>query len=74
MISSWLWRALQVISDSVLARLFTFPNVVVTGHQAFFTIDALDNIAQTTIKNVATFVEEGKTGEQHPNNVKAEYS
>jgi D-lactate dehydrogenase len=64
---------MQIISDSVLARLFTFPNVVVTGHQAFFTIDALDNIAQTTVKNVDAFVE-GKTGEKHPNNVKAEYS
>lgn len=62
----------EVMTDAVLARLLTFPNVVVTGHQAFFTSDALDNIAQTTIQNVDAFVA-GKKGEDHPNNVKAEY-
>ncbi len=67
---SWLS---QVISDSVLSRLLTFPNVIVTGHQAFFTADAMDNIAQTTINNIALYNFEGKTGEQHPNNVRAEY-
>ncbi len=63
----------QVISDSVLARLLTFPNVIVTGHQAFFTTDALDNIAQTTINNIALYQFQGKKEEQHPNNVRPEY-
>ncbi|HEY9685534.1 MAG TPA: 2-hydroxyacid dehydrogenase [Coleofasciculaceae cyanobacterium] len=41
------------ISDDVLARLMTFPNVMITSHQAFFTREALENIAQTTLGNVA---------------------
>jgi len=35
----------SVMADDVLARLLTFPNVMVTSHQAFFTSDALTNIA-----------------------------
>ncbi|MGE0490841.1 MAG: 2-hydroxyacid dehydrogenase [Vulcanimicrobiota bacterium] len=42
----------QVIQDDVFARLLTFPNVVVTGHQAFFTQEALGNIAATTLANL----------------------
>ena len=38
----------RVLQDDVLARLMTFPNVIVTGHQAFFTRDALEKIAATT--------------------------
>lgn len=40
------------IADDVLARLLTFPNVVVTGHQAFFTNEALTAIAETTLQNI----------------------
>jgi len=43
-----------------LARLLTFPNVVITGHQAFFTAEALLNIAETTISNISTFAENGR--------------
>ncbi|MCA9792585.1 MAG: 2-hydroxyacid dehydrogenase [Candidatus Eremiobacteraeota bacterium] len=43
----------QVIQDDVFARLLTFPNVVVTGHQAFFTQEALANIASTTLANLS---------------------
>jgi len=43
----------MVISDDVFARLLTFPNVVITAHQAFFTREALDNIAETTLENVS---------------------
>ena len=43
------------INDDVLARLLTFPNVLVTSHQAFFTREALQNIAQTTAQNIADF-------------------
>lgn len=42
-----------VLQDDVFARLLTFPNVLITGHQAFFTADALQTIADTTLANVA---------------------
>lgn len=41
-----------VINDDLLARLLTFPNVVITGHQAFFTKEAMLNIAHTTLQNL----------------------
>jgi len=47
------------IQDDVFARLLTFPNVMVTGHQAFFTENALRNIAATTLENVREFKENG---------------
>ncbi|NJN16202.1 MAG: 2-hydroxyacid dehydrogenase [Oscillochloris sp.] len=43
------------ISDETLARLMTFPNVIVTGHQAFFTNEAITTIAETTIANLDDF-------------------
>jgi D-lactate dehydrogenase len=48
-------RSGEVLTDDILARLFTFPNVLVTAHQAFFTKEALSNIAATTLANLATF-------------------
>jgi len=42
-----------VIQDDVFARLTTFPNVLITGHQAFFTDTALENIATTTLANLS---------------------
>lgn len=42
----------QVLHDDVFTRLLTFPNVLITGHQAFFTVNALTNIATTTIANL----------------------
>lgn len=48
----------EVIRDDVFARLLTFPNVLVTGHQAFFTREALEQIAVTTLSNIAA-VESG---------------
>jgi D-lactate dehydrogenase len=44
-----------ILSDDVFARLLTFPNVIITGHQAFFTREALLNIAATTIDNITKF-------------------
>lgn len=52
----------EVIHDDVFARLLTFPNVVITGHQAFFTRDALAEIASTTLANL-TQVEAGQVCE-----------
>ena len=43
------------IDDDVLARLTTFPNVVITSHQAFLTNEALHNIADQTLKNIDAF-------------------
>ena len=45
----------KIIQDDVFARLLTFPNVIVTGHQAFFTEEALTNIATTTLNNITAF-------------------
>lgn len=50
----------EVLHDDVFARLLTFPNVVVTGHQAFFTEDALRAIAATTIANLDAFAAGGR--------------
>ncbi len=50
----------EVIRDDVFARLLTFPNVVVTAHQAFFTADALTDIARTTLANLDTYAAEGR--------------
>ena len=52
-------RSSLIISDDVFSRLLTFPNVIITGHQAFFTRDALENIASATIQNITAF-EEGR--------------
>lgn len=45
----------QVLQDDVLARLLTFPNVLITSHQAFLTREALVNIAETTLASVRAF-------------------
>lgn len=45
----------QILNDDVLARLLTFPNVIITSHQAFLTHEALHNIAETTLSNVTQF-------------------
>lgn len=42
----------HIIQDSVFQLMLTFPNVVVTGHQGYFTIEALNHIAQTTVNNL----------------------
>ncbi len=49
----------QLLQDDVFARLLTFPNVVITGHQAFFTREALTAIARVTLANI-THVERGE--------------
>ncbi|GEO15461.1 2-hydroxyacid dehydrogenase [Microvirga aerophila] len=50
----------RFIGDDVFARLLTFPNVLVTGHQAFFTEEALTNIAETTVGNITSFERTGR--------------
>jgi D-lactate dehydrogenase len=51
-------RSDEVMTDDVLARLLTFPNVLVTAHQAFFTKEALANIAETTLGNINAYFDE----------------
>jgi len=45
----------RVLSDDVLARLLTFNNVIITSHQGFFTREAMQNIAATTMENISDF-------------------
>lgn len=54
----------EILQDDHLARLLTFPNVLLTSHQAFLTHEALKNIADTTLQNVADLASGKKpTGE-----------
>lgn len=54
----------QVLQDDVFARLLTFPNVLITGHQGFFTREALAAIAATTVDNLHQFLATGHP--RHP--------
>lgn len=54
----------QIVTDDVFARLLTFPNVLVTGHQAFLTGKALHNIAETTLNNFSEFEATGICGNE----------
>jgi D-lactate dehydrogenase len=54
----------QMIQDDVFARLLTFPNVLITGHQAFFTVEALTAIAEATVENATSFERTGKAAHE----------
>ena len=54
----------EIIRDDVFTRLLTFPNVLITGHQAFFTRNALEKIAATTIANISQFEASGRCENQ----------
>jgi D-lactate dehydrogenase len=54
----------HVIQDDVFARLLTFPNVIVTAHQAFFTREALRAITQTTLDNISAFEQGRRSGNE----------
>jgi len=49
----------SVLQDDVLARLMTFPNVLITAHQAFLTREALHNIVGTTLQSLTDFERTG---------------
>ena len=49
----------SIITDDVLMRLTTFPNVLITAHQAFFTREAVENISATTLANIDEFAVTG---------------
>ncbi|MCH0566415.1 MULTISPECIES: 2-hydroxyacid dehydrogenase [unclassified Streptomyces] len=48
-------KSLQAIEDDTLARLLTFPNVLVTSHQAYYTVEAVGQIVETTVSNVLDY-------------------
>lgn len=50
----------HILEDDILARLISMPNVIVTSHQAFLTEEALENIAETTVRNIIDFTENGE--------------
>lgn len=54
----------EVIQDDVFVRLLTFPNVLITAHQGFFTREAVTAIAETTVRNAADF-EQGRIREEN---------
>ncbi|GAB1541243.1 2-hydroxyacid dehydrogenase [Scytonema sp. NUACC21] len=58
----------EIIQDDVFQRLITFPNVLITGHQAFFTEEAVRNISETTIANITDF----EQGRPCPNEIAAQ--
>ncbi|WP_030242266.1 2-hydroxyacid dehydrogenase [Streptomyces sp. NRRL S-455] len=55
-------KSLEVMTDERLARLMTFNNVLVTSHQAYFTRDAVEQIAETTVRNIEDYFS-GRTGD-----------
>jgi D-lactate dehydrogenase len=54
------WRGQGGMPDDLLARLITFPNILITAHQAFFTREAVQNIAQNVTDIIRTYIETGK--------------
>ncbi|VGO17172.1 D-lactate dehydrogenase [Pontiella desulfatans] len=48
-------KTFEIRTDDVFARLTTFPNVVITGHQAYFTEEAVSAIAKTTLENISAY-------------------
>lgn len=59
-------RSSDIIHDDTFARLLTFPNVIVTGHQAFLTDHALRNIAETTVASLMEFSSGGPCTNEIP--------
>lgn len=53
-------QSYRIVQDDIIARLISLPNVLVTGHQAFLTNEALSNIAETTIDNIVSYLANGK--------------
>lgn len=56
-------KSLEVIQDDVFSRLVSFPNVVITGHQGFYTHEALEQIAAITLANIASCAQNKTTAE-----------
>lgn len=54
----------RILEHSTMARLLSFPNVMVTSHQGFFTKEALSAISRTTMENAAAFAQGRKNGNE----------
>ena len=61
-------KTFEILTDDVFARLTTFPNVVITGHQAYFTREAVSAIAETTLENITAY----ENGDELVNAVKTD--
>lgn len=61
-------KTFEIRTDDVFARLTTFPNVVITGHQAYFTEEAVKQIAKTTVENITAY----QSGADLENEVRAD--
>jgi len=61
------------VANSTMARLISCPNVILTGHQAFLTHEALENIAQSTLNSIKEYAKDGKRGDKLTNAVKEQY-
>jgi len=55
-------KSLKGIDDDTLARLMTFPNVIVTSHQAYYTRDAVDQIIDATVRNIGDYLAGRRSG------------
>ncbi|HCC93107.1 MAG TPA: hydroxyacid dehydrogenase [Flavobacteriaceae bacterium] len=53
----------EIIQDDMIQRLMSFPNVLVTAHQAFFTQEALEQISEITMRSISEIMEKGSTDE-----------
>ena len=60
-------RSDEILEHSTTARLLSFPNVMITSHQGFFTVEALEAIATTTLQNAVDYA----AGRESANEVKA---
>ncbi|MEP5544601.1 MAG: 2-hydroxyacid dehydrogenase, partial [Maribacter dokdonensis] len=56
----------HIIQDDMILRLLSFPNVLITSHQAYFTKEAMDQITTITLNNIKSF----ETGSELENEVK----
>ena len=54
------WFRTEIMETSITARLLSFPNVIITSHQGFFTYEALDAISGTTLNNAIGVYKRGK--------------
>ena len=57
-------RSDEILESSITARLLSFPNVIVTSHQGFFTKEALSSIAETTLENADAFLKGQESGNE----------
>lgn len=54
----------SIVHDDIIARLMTFPNVLISSHQGFFTNEALEEIARTTLQNCSDYENGIETGNE----------